>query len=50
MEKSYTRRHRLNLAQTLIICGTVYLLYRLFKSAELDREIGEFAAKHGIKG
>jgi hypothetical protein len=37
-----SKRHRLPFVQTLAICGMVYLLYRIFRSPELDRQIGDY--------
>jgi hypothetical protein len=50
MEYSFTkRRHRLSLGQTLMVCGVIYALYRIFKSPGLDREIGKFVEKESDK-
>jgi len=43
------KKHYLGLLPTLFICGTFYLLYRLFKSPELDREIERFAKKEAAR-
>ena len=39
------KRRGLGLLPTLIICGLAYAAYRLFRTAELDREIEKFTAK-----
>jgi hypothetical protein len=47
MESISTRPHRkLTFTQTLIVCGIVFALYKIFRNKELGREIEKFVAKN----
>jgi hypothetical protein len=43
--RSNSSNHGLSLGQTLVICGFVFVLYKIFRSPELDREIRKVEAE-----
>lgn len=35
-------QHGLDFGKTLVVCGVIFILYKIFQSPELDREIARF--------
>jgi hypothetical protein len=47
MKPTSTRQRRmLTFTQTLIVCGVIFALYKIFRTPELDHEIEKFADKY----
>jgi hypothetical protein len=38
-------KRRLTLLPTLVLCGTLFLLYKIFRSPDLDKQIDKLSAR-----
>ena len=46
MKETFTRPHRgFSFRQTLVFCGVVLILYKVFQNPQLDKEIEKIAGK-----